>query len=379
MDYQRIYSAFIASRKRIEDDLQGYTERHHILPRSLGGTDDPENLIRLTPEDHFFAHLLLAKATNEAKAWAACLILAGAGKNGRRPKEVRRALVRHRKVFGLVRRAWNKTSRGESAANADLEEYTFYHHDGREFQGTRIAFSEAYGVAATSINQMIQGRSGSCFGWALTREQASTLVEMKALRSKRAGKALKGFVRRPDLYCFYNEAEGRSIIATQKGMKSLGLLDRSGVSALCSGGRFSAKGWCLIDNAEWAFDRSNRRGKYCGAYSDKAYHFVNDISGEETTGTIWEMGQRYGDGDSRPFGDVVGGRRRGFRGWHLQGQAAPRVQNLVRVFVHPKTGQQVSGTILQVSHALGVTRTAVDRHVRGVAPHVKGFKMVGLA
>ena len=26
----------------------GYTERHHIVPRSLGGTDDLSNLVRLT-------------------------------------------------------------------------------------------------------------------------------------------------------------------------------------------------------------------------------------------------------------------------------------------------------------------------------------------
>jgi len=61
LDYQRIYSAFIAHRKSIEHSLTGYTERHHIIPRSLGGGDGRDNLVRLTPEDHFFAHLLLAK------------------------------------------------------------------------------------------------------------------------------------------------------------------------------------------------------------------------------------------------------------------------------------------------------------------------------
>ena len=61
MDYQRIYDAFIASRKEAETTLNGYVERHHITPRSFGGPDDPDNLVKLTPEDHFFAHLLLAK------------------------------------------------------------------------------------------------------------------------------------------------------------------------------------------------------------------------------------------------------------------------------------------------------------------------------
>jgi len=29
---------------------------HHIIPRHMGGTNDPENLVRLTIEEHAFAH-----------------------------------------------------------------------------------------------------------------------------------------------------------------------------------------------------------------------------------------------------------------------------------------------------------------------------------
>ena len=61
MDYARIYGEFIADR-RSKPPPTCYSERHHIVPRSLGGDDNPENLIRLTAEDHIFAHLLLAKA-----------------------------------------------------------------------------------------------------------------------------------------------------------------------------------------------------------------------------------------------------------------------------------------------------------------------------
>jgi hypothetical protein len=41
--------------------LEGYSEIHHIVPRSLGGTDDPGNLIQLTAREHFICHLLLTK------------------------------------------------------------------------------------------------------------------------------------------------------------------------------------------------------------------------------------------------------------------------------------------------------------------------------
>lgn len=42
-------------------DLSGYFERHHIIPLCLDGADDESNLVRLTPEEHFVAHLLLMK------------------------------------------------------------------------------------------------------------------------------------------------------------------------------------------------------------------------------------------------------------------------------------------------------------------------------
>ena len=41
--------------------MNGYTEAHHIIPRCLGGTDDSDNIVRLTPEEHYVAHQLLVK------------------------------------------------------------------------------------------------------------------------------------------------------------------------------------------------------------------------------------------------------------------------------------------------------------------------------
>ena len=38
-----------------------YHERHHIIPKCLGGTNDKENLIDLFAREHFIAHKLLAK------------------------------------------------------------------------------------------------------------------------------------------------------------------------------------------------------------------------------------------------------------------------------------------------------------------------------
>lgn len=41
--------------------IDSYTEKHHIIPRSLGGTDDQDNLVNLTAREHFICHWLLTK------------------------------------------------------------------------------------------------------------------------------------------------------------------------------------------------------------------------------------------------------------------------------------------------------------------------------
>ncbi len=41
----------------------GYIEKHHIIPKSMGGSNDKENIVALTAREHFICHLLLTKMT----------------------------------------------------------------------------------------------------------------------------------------------------------------------------------------------------------------------------------------------------------------------------------------------------------------------------
>lgn len=43
--------------------LTCYTEKHHILPKCLGGSNNEDNLVRLTAKEHFIVHMLLCKFT----------------------------------------------------------------------------------------------------------------------------------------------------------------------------------------------------------------------------------------------------------------------------------------------------------------------------
>lgn len=77
MNYNKIYYTFIdyvkntsyierlIKRNKLDNrlvKLDVYTEIHHIIPTSLGGTNDINNLITLLPEEHLFIHKLRYKA-----------------------------------------------------------------------------------------------------------------------------------------------------------------------------------------------------------------------------------------------------------------------------------------------------------------------------
>lgn len=59
MNYKKHYDKLMERSKT--RTLEGYVEKHHIVPRCLGGTDDIANIAILTPEEHFLAHQLLVK------------------------------------------------------------------------------------------------------------------------------------------------------------------------------------------------------------------------------------------------------------------------------------------------------------------------------
>jgi len=57
MDYRKIHDQII-DRAAIRD-VNGYTEKHHITPKCMGGDDKPDNLVKLYAREHFLIHWLL--------------------------------------------------------------------------------------------------------------------------------------------------------------------------------------------------------------------------------------------------------------------------------------------------------------------------------
>lgn len=93
MDYVKHYSLLIERAKG--RTLEGYSERHHITPKCLGGSNLKENIVKLTPEEHYVAHQLLVKIYPNHKGliWS---LMQMTGGNKRQP--------RRNKVYGWTRR-----------------------------------------------------------------------------------------------------------------------------------------------------------------------------------------------------------------------------------------------------------------------------------
>ena len=59
MTYKEFIDNILETRGRF--GCEGYKERHHIIPKCMGGTNDETNLIDLYAREHFDAHKMLAE------------------------------------------------------------------------------------------------------------------------------------------------------------------------------------------------------------------------------------------------------------------------------------------------------------------------------
>lgn len=100
MNYKKHYDSLILrAQNRI---LDSYTETHHIIPRCLDGTDDKENLVELTPEEHYVAHQLLVKIYPKIpKLVFALVIMTGKNKT-----------IRRNKLYGWLKRKISEARTG---------------------------------------------------------------------------------------------------------------------------------------------------------------------------------------------------------------------------------------------------------------------------
>ena len=103
--YTKWYFSIIENAKHRE--VSGYIERHHIIPRSLGGSNSKNNLISLSAKEHFVCHVLLTKMldehTSEYKKMLHAIMLFK-GMNNEQPRYINSRLYESlKKDYAIIR------------------------------------------------------------------------------------------------------------------------------------------------------------------------------------------------------------------------------------------------------------------------------------
>lgn len=153
MNYQKIYNLLIERAKN--RCIDGYFERHHIVPKCMGGNDAEENLVKLTPEEHYIAHQLLVKIfpTNYALAKAAAMMVSNRPTN---------------KMYGWVRRRFSIAKSIEQSGKGNSQ------------FGTRWAHNQL-----TKENKKFKGHLPEGWEYGKYKTTKSKVDKMSALKEKR--------------------------------------------------------------------------------------------------------------------------------------------------------------------------------------------------
>ena len=125
MNYHKIYESLVERGKT--RNLECYTESHHIVPRCMGGLDDKENLVDLTPEEHYLAHQLLVKMhpNNHALVKAASMMIPNRPSN---------------KMYGWLRRRFSEAQSISQSGQGNSQHGTKWITDGKNSK--KISYGE---------------------------------------------------------------------------------------------------------------------------------------------------------------------------------------------------------------------------------------------
>ena len=100
--YLERYVKFISS---ISNPDSVITESHHILPKSMGGTNHKTNLINLTPRQHYLAHWMLWKAYKSREMTAAFFAMCNMNN-----QHQHRDFLLNSKIYERLKIAFSETS-----------------------------------------------------------------------------------------------------------------------------------------------------------------------------------------------------------------------------------------------------------------------------
>lgn len=96
-----------------------YGEKHHIIPRSLGGSNNKDNIVMLFAREHYIAHLLLYKfqadPKNKGKMAYALVYMAHGSKF---PKRLKRTYKVNSKIYEAAKKAASEASKNKIVSDS---------------------------------------------------------------------------------------------------------------------------------------------------------------------------------------------------------------------------------------------------------------------
>lgn len=119
MNWKNIYLNLM-NRAKLRNKPDGYCERHHILPKSVGGSDAEDNLVWLTAREHLIAHRLwvrfesdkISRRKAQSALWA-MVTMRGKDNAGR--------IIPNSRVYEEAKRALRDSKRGREVSKETRE------------------------------------------------------------------------------------------------------------------------------------------------------------------------------------------------------------------------------------------------------------------
>jgi hypothetical protein len=184
MNYQKIYNSLIA-KAQARATVDGYKERHHIVPRSLGGSDDKSNLVELTAREHFIAHMCLSLIHGGTQWYAICMM---------------KSRYNNSRLYAIAREQFSATRKGIPLSEEHARKVT---------EALNITMTpEKIIKRGVSINLSKKGKPlseknrlalrGKRAPWSDARRQAQQFANMPASQGIKISQALKGRKKTPE-------------------------------------------------------------------------------------------------------------------------------------------------------------------------------------
>ena len=214
MKYDRHYETLISRARNRAPNPDEYYETHHVIPRCLGGTDESKNLVQLTPEEHYTAHLLLIRIYPDSDSLVFAASMMTVSMNGKR----------NNKLYGWLRRKMQKVAKQRTGAKNNSYGKPWYYDSSTLINGKFIPGTEPMG--------WIKGRCPPFSTRCVHCDNRTNSSKAKWCNDCRPKKEIE-VLKSPRIKKNYTDAEKLEALATndwniRRALYSLGLSDGGG-------------------------------------------------------------------------------------------------------------------------------------------------------